>query len=531
MSRTQSAVVAFGLSMLLWLPASYGAKTFVYCAEGSPTTFGPQFSVESVSANNIRQMFESLVEFKRGETDILPALAKSWEVSKDGLTYTFHLRNDVNFHKTEGFTPTRKFNADDVIFSFDRMRLKDHPYHMVGGGKYEYFESMEFANLIKEVQKVDDYTVKFVLSHPEAPFLADMAMPFTSILSKEYADQLLKKGTPEKLDVDPVGTGPFIFVRYDKDQTVRYKANPEYWGTKAKIDNLIFSITPDPSVRFQKLKSGECHFVSLPGLPDLAAIKADPNLNLLELPGLNTGYLGMNVQKKPLDNVLVRQAINHALNRKAYIDAVYLGHAIPSVGPLPPKQWGFTKNLKQYDYNPEKAKALLKQAGHENGFTIEMLALPVSRPYNPNGKRLAEMMQSDLAKVGIKVNVVSYDFGVFVSKTRAGEHVLVQAGWNSDNGDPDNFLHGLLSCSAIEGGANKSRWCDKKYDALVNQAKRVTSQKERTKLYAQAQAIMADQAVWVPLAHGVVYRAVSKKVTGYKFDAFGYDFLDSVDLK
>lgn len=521
--------VAFALSVTV-STTSFAAKTLVNCIEGSPSFLNPQLVADGASTNMTRNMYTNLVDFKPGSTEVVPALAESWEISKDGLTYTFKLRKNVSFHTTPYFTPTRKFNADDVLFSINRQRLKDHPFHKLAKG-YEFFDSLEMGKIIKDVVKVDDYTVKFILSRPEAPFLADLGIDFAAMLSAEYADNLMKKGTPEKIDFDPVGTGPFTFVRYDKDQTVRMKAFPEFWGGKVKIDNLIYSITPDPSVRFQKLKTGECHFVAEPSPVDLDAIKKDPNLKVMERASMSVGMITFNASKKPFDNVLVRRAIAHAVNIPAYLDAIYLGHAMRANNPMPPVIWSHNGKVKATEYSPEKAKALLKQAGLPNGFESELTILPVSRPYNPNGKKMGEMMQADLEKVGIKLKIVSYDWPTFLAKTRVGDHQIMQYGWMADNGDPDNFLHYLFACASMEGGGNRSKWCNPDFDKIVNKAKIVSDKAERTKLYMQAQVFLHDQMPAIPIAHAVMSRAMSKKVEGYQVSPFGKDFFGYADLK
>ncbi len=509
----------------------FAAKIFVYCSEGSPSTFNPAAATDSSSLNADNAIFNRLVTFKRGTTTIIPALAESWQVSKDGKTYTFKLRKGVKFQTTAHFTPSRNFTADDVVFSIDRQRLKEHPYHNVGGAAYESFDSMGLGTLIKDVAKIDDYTVRFTLNKPSSPFLADLTMEFASILSAEYAAELTKKGTPDKIDIEPVGTGAFIFLRYDKDQMIRYKANPDYWDGKPKIDQLIFSITTDANVRHQKLKAGECHLLAEPSPSDIEMMKKEAGIKVMELAGLNVAYLAFNTQKKPFDNVLVRQAVSQALNRKSYIEAIYLGHAKIAKNALPSGIWGYNNKVVDYGYSPEKAKALLAKAGYPSGFSMELWTLPVSRAYNPDGKKMGEMMQADLAKVGIKAKLVTYDWPTYIQKTRDGEHQAMMMGWQSDNGDPDNFLEDLLSCDAVTAGANRARWCFKPYDQLVEKAAEVSDKKKRTQLYEQAQVIFKEQAPWVTIATAVFYRALSNKVTGYIMDPFNRDFFDKVDLQ
>lgn len=364
-----------------------------------PSYLSPVLGTDGATIDASGQaMFNGLTTFERGTTNVIPALAEKWDVSEDGKTYVFHLRKGVKFHSNKDFKPTRDFNADDVVFSFNRQLDPNHPYHKVSGGSYEYFIGMDMQNIIDKVEKVDDYTVKISLNVPNAPFLANLAMDFASIYSAQYADAMAKAKTPEKLDSAPIGTGPFEFVSYQKDSAVRYKAFENYWQGKAKIDRLVFSITPDASVRYAKLQKGECHAAPYPNPADIAKLKADSNITLLTKPGLNVGYLNFNVQKAPFDNVKVRQALNYAVNKDAIIESVYQGAGQVAKNPIPPTMWSYNDEVKDYAYDPEKAKALLKEAGFENGFETDLWAMPVSRPYNPNARRMAELVQADWEK-------------------------------------------------------------------------------------------------------------------------------------
>jgi dipeptide transport system substrate-binding protein len=283
------------------------AKNFVYCSEGSPSSFNAQLVTDGTSVNaTAATLYNNLVGFEEGTTKIIPSLASSWEISKDKLVYTFNLRKGVKFHTTKYFAPTRDFNATDVVFSIDRMRVKTHPFHDVSGGKYEYFDGMEMGKTIKEVKILDPYKVQITLSNQDATFLANMAMSFMNILSEEYGSKLA--GANKKSDIDnfPVGTGAFLFQSYAKDSVIKYSNNPQFWGKHGNIDKLIFAITPDANVRHQKLKTNECQFVNEPSPSDIAEMKKNPALKVMQDAGLNVGYLSMNVTKKPYDKLLVR---------------------------------------------------------------------------------------------------------------------------------------------------------------------------------------------------------------------------------
>ncbi len=524
--------LVLGAAICLGAAAPATAKTLVFCSEGSPEGFNPSLYTAGTTFDaSSRQLFNRLVEFERGTTKIVPALAESWEVSDDGLSYTFHLRQRVKFHTTGNFTPTRDFNADDVVHSFERQLKQDNPYHKVSGGQYEYFVSMDMPNIIKSIVKLDDRTVRFDLNFPEAPFIANLGMDFASIMSKEHADKMLAAGTPEKADLEPVGTGPFQLVAYQKDAAIRFKAHPSYWAGKAKIDDLVFAITPDASVRYQKLKAGECHVMPYPNPADIEAMRKDPDVNLLEQEGLNVGYLAFNTEKKPFDDKRVRKALNMAINKKAIIDAVFQGAGKIAKNPIPPTIWSYNDAVADYRYNPEAAKKLLADAGYANGFETDIWAMPVQRPYNPNARRMAEIIQADFEKVGVKAKIVSFEWGEYLKRSKQGEHQTVLLGWTGDNGDPDNFLFVLLGCEAAKDSANRARWCNETFNDLLVRAKQTANVAQRTQLYESAQLVFKDEAPWVTIAHSVVFKPVRKEVVDFRIDPFGGHVFYGVDLK
>jgi dipeptide transport system substrate-binding protein len=439
----------------------------------------------------------------------------------------------VKWHSNKNFKPTRDMNADDILFMFERQWKEEHPFFKVTSPNHSYFNDMGMPKLLKSVEKVDDYTVKVTLNQPEAPFLANLAMQWAGVQSKEYADAMLKAGTPEKIDQEPIGTGPFTLLQYQKDAIVRFKAFPEYWAGKAKIDDLVFSITPDASVRWAKLQKGECHVMPYPNPADLDAIKKDPNVTVMEQAGLNVGYLAYNTTKKPFDDVRVRKAVNMAINKKAIIDAVYLSTGVAAKNPIPPSMWSYNDAVKEDEYNPDAAKKLLAEAGFPNGLETDLWAMPVQRPYNPNAKRIAELMQADLAKINVKAEIKSFEWGEYRKRAQAGEHQTAQLGWTGDNGDPDNFLHTLLGCASAQSasGSNIAKWCHKPFDDLVVKAKVTSDQAQRTELYKQAQLIFKEQAPWFTIAHAVQLKPVRKEVVDFKLSPFGRHTFYGVDIK
>lgn len=522
----------FILFQFAFLPSpAFAQKNFIYCAEAAPDSFNPSLTSSGASFDAALPIYNNLIEFEPGGTGLIAGLAESWSISPDGLVYLFHLRRGVKFHKTPDFTPTRDFNADDVVFSFSRQMRPDHPFHPVSGGKYIYFQDTGTQSLLKAVEKIDDYTVRFTISHIEAPFLANLAMPFAAIFSAEYADAMLKKGTPQKIDQFPVGAGPFVFVGYQLNSVIRYKAFDQHWRGRPALDQLIFAVTPDPAVRYAKLLSGECHAAPHLNPADLAAIRKNSALRLLETEGLALSYLAFQTTKKPFDDVRVRRAVAMAIDKAAIVAAVYQGLAHPANGPLPPDVWSYDPSAAPPSHDPAGARALLRQAGYPDGFETTLWAMSVQRGYNPNARRMAEMMQADLAQIGVRATIVTYEWRDYLKRIMTGEHDMALLGWISDNGDPDNFLHTLLGCDAARpGGGNIAKWCDPQFDALVVKAKRTNAHAERADLYRAAQTIFTAEAPWVPVAYPSMHMTVRAEVRGYRMDPFGLHRFDGVDL-
>lgn len=507
------------------------SQTLVYCSEGSPEGFDPALYTAGTTFDaSSHPIYNQLVEFKVGTTEVISGLAESWEVSADGKTVTFALRRGVKFHSNADFTPTRDFNADDVIFSFDRQGNEANPYFTVSGGTWEYYGGMSMPDLIESIDKTDDYTVVFHLSHPEAPIIANMAMDFASIVSKEYADAMLAAGTPEMLNQAPIGTGPFVFQAYQKDAVIRYLRNDAYWGDKAKVEALIFAITPDASVRYQKVQAGECHVMAYPNPADVAAMSADPNLVVMEQEGLNIGYLAYNTTVAPYDNPKVRRALNMAIDKQAIIDVVFQGSGQIAKNPIPPTMWSYNDAVVDDVYDPEGAKAILAAEGVSD-LKMKIWAMPVQRPYNPNARRMAELMQADFAKIGVEVEIVSYEWGEYLSRSRTLDRDgAILLGWTGDNGDPDNFLAVLLGCDGREN-SNRAQWCYQPFEDLIQAAKILPTQAERQPLYEQAQVIFKEQAPWATIAHSVVYMTMRPEVDGYIVHPLGGHIFNQVGLK
>ena len=518
-------------ALTLALGGAASAKTFVFCSEGSPEGFDPGLYTAGTTFDaSAHPVYNRLTEFKKGTTEVEPGLAESWDVAPDGLTYTFKLRPGVKFHSNDTFTPTRDMNADDVIFSFDRQGNKDNPWHQyVAGASWEYYDSMSMPETVKSVEKVDDMTVKFTLTRADAAFLANVAMPFASIVSKEYADKLAEAGQQAQFNQQPIGTGPFRFVAYQPDALIRYQAFPEYWAGKQPIDDLVFAITTDAAVRQQRLLAGECHLMAYPNPSDVPAMQQNADLKVDEQQGLNIGYFAYNTKQAPFDKVEVRKALNMAINKQAIIDAVYQGAGQVAKNPIPPTMWSYNDAIQDDPYDPEAAKKMLTDAGVSN-LSMKIWAMPVSRPYNPNARRMAELIQADFAKVGVNAEIVTYEWAEYLERSKAEDRDgAVLLGWTGDNGDPDNFLAVLLGCDGV-GNNNRAQWCDESFDKLIQDAKSLPSQEQRAELYEQAQVIFKEQAPWATIAHSVVYVPMRKNVTGFVQSPLGDYTFDGVDI-
>ncbi|PQZ95658.1 MULTISPECIES: ABC transporter substrate-binding protein [Pseudomonas] len=525
--------------LLAAAPFAHAATNLVFCSEGSPAGFDPgQYTTGTDFDASAETMFNRLTQFERGGTAVIPGLATKWDVSEDGLTYTFHLREGVKFHTTPYFKPTRAFNADDVLFTFNRMINKDDPFRKAYPTEFPYFTDMGMDTNIKKIEKVDDHTVKFTLGTVDAAFIQNLAMSFASVQSAEYAAQLLKDGKPADINQKPIGTGPFVFKSYQKDSNIRYTGNKDYWKPEdVKIDNLIFAITTDPSVRIQKLKKNECQITLFPRPADLKALEADKDLKLPNQAGFNLGYVAYNVMDKvkgsdqpnPLADLRVRQALDMSVNKQQIIDSVYQGAGQLAVNAMPPTQWSYDTTIKDAKYDPEKAKALLKEAGVKEGTEIVLWAMPVQRPYNPNAKLMAEMLQNDWSKIGLKVKITSYEWGEYIKRSKGGENQAMIIGWSGDNGDPDNWLNVLFGCDSLAGN-NFSKWCDKKFDGIVKEAKATSDVAKRTELYKQAQHILKDAVPMTPIAHSTVYQPMRNTVQDFKISPFGLNSFYGVSV-
>jgi ABC-type transport system substrate-binding protein len=514
--------------LLLTLPMLAGADTTLrFCAAGSPKTFDPAMTDSGIDHVAHLPIFGTLVEVKRGTDELIPGLATGWSVSPDGLAYTFELRRGVAWHTVEGFKPTREFNADDVVFTFGRLLSRGDGL----GGAFAkafpnvspYVVSFGWEKLIRSVEKLSDHQVRITLAERDASFLSALSFAFTMIQSAELGAQLLKAGTPQRIAQMPVGTGPFQFKSFRADSVIRYVKHPGWWrkDERPRADQLVYAITTDASVRAQRLKRDECDIAAPVGPAELDELKKAPAIKLATAPGMNVGILAYNTKRAALAKPEVRQALDMAIDKAAIVRTVYGDAGTLATSPMPAANWAHDATLKPAPHDPAKARAMLEKAG-VLPLNITLWAMPVVRAYNPNGQRMAQMIQADWAKVGVNARIVTYEWGEYLRRIDAGEHDAALSGWNGDP-EPANTA-GQLACGAASG----TFWCNPAYDKLLAEARQALKKEDRKALYARAQRIAMQELPWTPIAYGRLAVPERAAVKGFIVDLDGGTYFDGV---
>lgn len=500
---------------------SLSDNTLIFGRGGDSITLDPAIIEDGESAKVCDMIYDTLVQYRENTTDLEPALAETWTRSADALTWTFYLRDGIHFH--DG-TP---FNADAVVFSLSRPLVLFRDFH---------------DQFINQIIALDPLTVQIQLKMPYAPFISTLAGTSFSIVSPAAI---------QNLGEHPVGTGPFKFVRWEKGDKIVLNANNNYWTGKPALNCIIFRSIPDNAMRLAELQAGNLHIMEFPNPDEIPMIQSDPQLELLKQPSLNTGYLAMNMEKQPFDNLKVRLAINHAINKVDIVERLYHGLGIPAKNPIPPTLWSYDDSIEDYEYNPELAKQLLAEAGYPEGFETMLWSLPVPRPYIPDGMALAEEIQSDLQNVGIKANIITDEWEAYLNKTATGEHDIAMLGWIADVADPDNFFYSLLSIPNAEKPAyNISFYRNEELQMILDRARMstdadiqalqdidmgrgevVTDRDVRIRLYQKAQAIVHRDAPWVPLAHAQRILVIHRDVKNLKLSPLGWKYLRTASFE
>ncbi|MBG5881912.1 MULTISPECIES: ABC transporter substrate-binding protein SapA [Providencia] len=503
------------------VPADIRQNGFIYCVNGIVTTFNPQLASSGLIIDPLgAQLYDRLLDVDPFTYRLIPELASRWEVLDNGATYRLHLRKDVKFQTTPWFTPTRNMNADDVVFSFSRMFETSNPYHFINGGRYPYFDSLQFASSVESIKKLNNYTVEFRLKSPDASFLWHLATHYAPVLSAEYADELSASNRQEMIDWRPVGTGPFYFDDYQAGQFVRLLRNKDYWKGEPRMEEVVVDMGAGGTGRISKLLTGECDVLAYPAASQLKVLRDDPRLRISMRSGMNIAYLAFNTSKPPLDQLKVRQAISYAINNERLMQSIYYGTAETASSILPRASWAFDNQTKITDYNPELAKQMLQEMGLEK-LKLELWVPVSSQSYNPSPLKMAELIQADLAQVGIVMSIRSVEGRFQENQLMDRSHDMTLAGWTTDSNDPDSFFRPLLSCAAIGSQTNLSHWCDSKFDDVLHKALLTQELADRIDYYHQAQQILAEELPILPLAYSLRLQAYRFDMKGLVISAFG----------
>ncbi len=494
---------------------------FVYCVNGTVNTFNPQMVSSGLVVDTLAaQLYDRLLDVDPYTYRLIPDLAQSWEVRDNGATYRFHLRKDVSFQHTNRFKPTRKMNADDVVFSFARMFDRQHPWHNVNGGSYPYFDSLQFSDSVQSVKKLDNDTVEIRLNSPDASFLWHIATHYAPILSQEYANKLTAIGQQERLDREPVGTGPFQLSEYRTGQYLRLARNPQYWKGVPRLQQVVIDLGVGGTGRLSKLLTGECDVLAYPAASQLSILRDDPRLRMTLRPGMNIAYLAFNTRKPPLDRPEVRHALALAINNERLMESIYYGTAETAASILPRASWAYDNDARVTEYNPAKAREALKALGLED-LHLRLVVPTTSQSWNPSPLKTAELLQADLAQVGVRVTIAPVEGRFQEAQLMAMNHDLTLTGWATDSNDPDSFFRPLLSCAAIRSQTNFAHWCSPAFDESLQRALLSQQLSARIDSYDQAQQILAQELPVLPLASSLRLQAYRHDIKGLVLSPFG----------
>ena len=525
--RKISVLLILGLALLAIVgcngggEAVDGASTIIIGLEAEPTSLDATQISDFNSSRACMEMYDTLIRFKDGSIEMEPGLATDWEVSEDGLEYTFTLREGVKFHDGN------PFNADAVKFNIDRQIDEEHPYHDTGVFEYAFiFEQVE------EVVVVDEKTVKFILSEPFTPFLGNIAMHAAAMVSPAAIEEYGKD-----ISINPVGTGPFKFVSWEPGVEIVLAKNEDCWRGAPEVERLIFRPITEAPTRLTELESGNIDF--LVGIPpdDLQRLRESEDFLIVDAQEMHTWYLSLNCQQAPFDDVKVRQAANYAINKASIVDNINQGTAILAKNLLPPIIWGYTGDVQDFSYDPEKAKDLLKEAGYKEGDVIEIdFHVPKSGSGMLQPVTMAQAIQSDLEAVGFKVTIQQLEWGTFLDESfkvvEENEFVMHELSWLGDNGDPDNFLYTLLSGEQWpEKGFNDAFYRNDEVDRLLNEARIILDHDRRVELYQEAQKLITADSPVIPVAHEIQIVVMNKKIKGFELHPTGVFRFDKVRIE
>lgn len=523
------------------VPEELTDNGLIYCTHASGFSFNPQTSDAGTSMNVVtEQIYNKLFEISNTAIPT-PILAQSYSISPDGKIITIYLRKGIKFHHTDWFKPTRDFNADDVVFSLNRVLgyetylptleqsavdYKNPQYRIFHEQakkvRFPYFESIKLNQKIESVKALNPHTVQITLFKPDASILSHLASQYAIIFSQEYAVQLNADDNLVQLDLLPVGTGPYKVKNYFRNQYVRLEKNEDYWKKDAKIKNIIIDLSTDRTGRLVKFFNGECQIASYPEVSQLGLLKEnDKRYYVKSAEGMNLAYLAFNFQNAVIQDEQVRRAIAQAINRQRIIKTIYHNTATVANNIIPNISWASSVNTPDfaYDFNPSEAKKVLQ----DKQLHLNMWVLNEEQVYNPAPLKTAELIKEDLNNVGVNVTIrsVTRTFLIDQLNKKSENYDMILTGWLAGNLDPDSFMRPILSCNSASEMTNLSNWCDEDFDQLMDKALDSPNLWERAHVYNQAQELILSELPIVPLANMKRVLVVNSRVRHIEMNPFG----------
>lgn len=534
------------------IPNELTQNGLIYCTHATGFSFNPQTADAGTSMNVItEQIYNKLFEIKNNSASVTPVLAKSYNISADGKVITIQLRKGIQFHHTAWFTPSRNFNADDVVFSLNRVLgynayLPNLDTHVINYDnpqykifheeakkvRFPYFESIKLNKKIKSVKALNPYLVEITLFEPDSSILSHLASQYAIIFSQEYALQLNADDNLVQLDLLPVGTGPYKVKNYFRNQYVRLEQNEKYWKTSPNVKNIIIDLSTDRTGRLVKFLNNECQITSHPDLSQLGLLQENnERFYMKSTEGMNLSYLAFNFQKPVMQDVNIRRAISQAIDRKRIVRTIYHNTATVANNIIPNISWASLVNTPEfaYDYNPEQAKTVLR----DKKLILNMWVINEEQVYNPSPLKMAALIKDDLAKVGVevKINSVTRTYLIQQLSNQTEYYDIILAGWLAGNLDPDSFMRPILSCGSVNEITNLSNWCEPTFDHLMNSALGTDFLRLRAREYHLAQELILDQLPIIPIANAKRMLLVNTKVQGVDMNPFGSISFDTLSLK
>ena len=525
------------------VPQSLTENGLIYCTNASGFSFNPQTADAGTSMNVVtEQIYNKLFEIKNHSATVTPSLATSYSISEDGKTILINLRKGVKFHHTPWFTPTRDFNAEDVVFSINRVLghdtylpilNQDNPTHdknpqylvfheQAKKVRFPYFDSIKLNQKIKSVSAVNPYLVKIELFEPDSSILSHLASQYAIIFSQEYTYQLSADDNLAQLDTHPVGTGPYQVQDYVYNQYVRLLRNDNYWNKDAKIQHIVVDLSSDRTGRLVKFFNNECQIAAYPEVSQLGLLHDnDERYYLQSADGMNLSYLAFNFNKPLMQDVQIRQAISRSINRARIVRNIYHNTATVANNIIPNVSWASSVNTPEFDfdYSPKQAKKILQ----DKKLHLTMWVLNEEQMYNPSPLKTAELIKWDLAQAGVEVKVrsVTRTFLLEQLNHATEDYDMILTGWLAGNLDPDGFMRPILSCDTKNEVANLSNWCNPKFNELMDNALTSTALSDRAKDYNAAQDLVLNELPIIPIANVKRFLVASSKVKGVQVTPFG----------